>query len=296
VVSDGGSNILSAVKDNNYVHVKDVGHRVALAMEHAYKTDVFFKEMVEKISSIKSSEVMRSTAYLLPPKQRTIARFMNLVDQIQDLADIFFGGPAFFMELAETAAKASLFGTLLNSVKSFGPGLPHAMTASLPIPQSVVKQLSKITKGASKSDKLQEIVGTVATNFVARALGFRIVSFNLAYHGIDAVYVAKVGGMDMYVIAESKGGKSKLSKGAAKGDQMYQNWIDESINQLETKNRTANGYADFVQANKAHIPMLAAIVKLDIETNDPHLFFGVHLYPTIGNYDGITKRWGNPFE
>jgi hypothetical protein len=130
------------------------------------------------------------------------------------------------MELAETATKASLFGELLKRAKCSGTDLLKAITASLPIPKSVVKQLSKITKGASKSDKLQEIVGTVATNFVAKALGFKIVSFNLAYHGIDAVYVANVGGMEMYVIAESKGGKSKLSKGAAKGDQMYKDWIN----------------------------------------------------------------------
>jgi hypothetical protein len=114
----------------------------------------------------------------------------------------------------------------------------------------------------------------------------------LAYHGIDAVYVAEVGGMDMYVIAESKGGKSRLSKGAAKGDQMYKDWIDSSIKKLENKNSNDQGYKEFAKTNNAGTLMLATIVKLDIETNDPHLFFGVHLYPTIGNYDGITKKWG----
>ncbi|MDR2441326.1 MAG: hypothetical protein LBE12_18350 [Planctomycetaceae bacterium] len=52
---------------------------------------------------------------------------------------------------------------------------------------------------------------------------------------LSVVYVVNIGGMDMYVIAESKGDKSKLSKSTAKGDQMYKDWIDSSIQKLENK-------------------------------------------------------------
>jgi hypothetical protein len=80
VISDNASVLCKAFFDNHYVHIQDVGHTIALALEHVYKEDALFKEMVKEITAVKSREVMRPTAYLLPPKQRTIARFMNISD------------------------------------------------------------------------------------------------------------------------------------------------------------------------------------------------------------------------
>jgi hypothetical protein len=76
---------------------------------------------------------------------------------------------------------------------------------------------------------------------------------------------------------------------------MYKKWINNSIIELKNKYPDDPKYTDFTRANDARMPMLALIVKLDIETRDPHLFFGVHLYPSIGNYTG-TKKWEAPFE
>jgi uncharacterized protein YoxC len=88
VISDNASILCKAFCDNHYVHVQDVGHTIALSLEHVYKEDDLFKEMVKEIAAVKSREVMRPTAYLLPPKQRTIARFMNISDTMDWAAKV----------------------------------------------------------------------------------------------------------------------------------------------------------------------------------------------------------------
>jgi hypothetical protein len=77
-VSDNASTIMKAVRGKCIVHHCDVGHSVALCLQHVYENDVEFKLFLKELNDVKSREVMRSTAYLLPPKQRSIARFMNL--------------------------------------------------------------------------------------------------------------------------------------------------------------------------------------------------------------------------
>jgi hypothetical protein len=88
VISDNASILCKAFFDNHYVHVQDVGHTLALSLEHVYKKDALFQEMVKEIAAVKSREVMRPTAYLLPPKQRTIARFMNISDTMNWAAQV----------------------------------------------------------------------------------------------------------------------------------------------------------------------------------------------------------------
>lgn len=78
IISDGNSNLKSGIEKANTVRISDVGHEVARALEHAYKSDETFKAFMKEVAQVKFREVMRETAYLLPPKQRTIARFMNL--------------------------------------------------------------------------------------------------------------------------------------------------------------------------------------------------------------------------
>jgi hypothetical protein len=78
VVSDNASTIRKAVHKSGYIHIKDVGHSIALLMQHLYEKASDFQSFTKEIADVKFREVMRPCAYLLPPKQRTIAGFMNL--------------------------------------------------------------------------------------------------------------------------------------------------------------------------------------------------------------------------
>jgi hypothetical protein len=78
VVSDNDSKLGKAIREKAYIHIRDIGHTMALPVEQAYKESEDFKAYTRCLSAVKVREVMRATSYLLPPCQRTIARFMNL--------------------------------------------------------------------------------------------------------------------------------------------------------------------------------------------------------------------------
>jgi hypothetical protein len=78
VVSDNDNKLSKAIKEKTYIHIRDIGHTMALLIEQVYKEAEDFKEYTRYLSAVKVREVMRVTSYLLPPCQRTIARFMNL--------------------------------------------------------------------------------------------------------------------------------------------------------------------------------------------------------------------------
>lgn len=78
VVSDNGGSLTHALQKLKIIHVRDVSHTLGLLMEHAYKDEEEFTAYMKAVSLVKFQSVMKSTAYLLAPKQRTIARFLNL--------------------------------------------------------------------------------------------------------------------------------------------------------------------------------------------------------------------------
>ncbi|MDR1924028.1 MAG: hypothetical protein LBQ66_06610, partial [Planctomycetaceae bacterium] len=64
----------------------------ALCAQHVYEHDEEFKSFTKAVNDVKSREVMRPCAYLLPPKQRTISRFMNfsgVVDWASNMLRVF---------------------------------------------------------------------------------------------------------------------------------------------------------------------------------------------------------------
>lgn len=78
VISDGNCNLGSGFKKGEVKRVADVGHQLALFMEQLYKEVPEFICFNKDMAQCRFKEVMKPTAYLLPPKQRVIARFMNL--------------------------------------------------------------------------------------------------------------------------------------------------------------------------------------------------------------------------
>ena len=76
IVSDNDSKLVKAMREQSCIHIRDISHSLALHVEKLYKNDADFQAMTKSISQVKIREVRRPTSYLLPPRQRTIARFM----------------------------------------------------------------------------------------------------------------------------------------------------------------------------------------------------------------------------
>jgi len=83
VISDNASTITKAIRDKSYIHIRDVSHTMSMFVERQYKNDVSFIAFTKEIAAVKFKEIMRPSSYLLPPKQRTIARFMNLSQSVR---------------------------------------------------------------------------------------------------------------------------------------------------------------------------------------------------------------------
>lgn len=76
-ITDNGSNLKKAIEALGAPHHRDISHTLAMFLKHTYEKDaefIEFKQLVGKTKHLASSSV----AYLMPPKQRAIARFMNL--------------------------------------------------------------------------------------------------------------------------------------------------------------------------------------------------------------------------
>jgi hypothetical protein len=78
VLSDNASTITKAVREKGLVHIPDISHTLAMYIERKYKNDESFIGFTKALAQVKLRENMKYTNYLLPPKQRVIARFMNI--------------------------------------------------------------------------------------------------------------------------------------------------------------------------------------------------------------------------
>ena len=78
VISDNGSTIGKAVRDAGYKHHLDVSHSLGMFLERIYKNEEDFQKLSKKISDARLKYNMQDAAFLQPPSQRSIARFMNM--------------------------------------------------------------------------------------------------------------------------------------------------------------------------------------------------------------------------
>ena len=82
VVSDNASTMNKGINNSKLLHIRDISHSLGLYLKRIYDKDTEFKTYMKKLAQVKFKEVMTSVSYLLPPKQRTIARFMNLAHTV----------------------------------------------------------------------------------------------------------------------------------------------------------------------------------------------------------------------
>jgi hypothetical protein len=78
VISDNASIMTNGIRKSKLLHIRDISHTLGMFMERVYKKDEEFTSYMKKLAVVKRKEVMNLVAYLLPPKQRDIARFLNL--------------------------------------------------------------------------------------------------------------------------------------------------------------------------------------------------------------------------
>jgi hypothetical protein len=86
VISDNASVMNKGISKFNSLHIKDISHTLGMFMERIYSKDEEFNSYMKELSGVKFREVMNPVAYLLPPRQRSIARFLNL-SQVAEWSD-----------------------------------------------------------------------------------------------------------------------------------------------------------------------------------------------------------------
>lgn len=92
VISDNASIMEKGVRLTSLPHHHDVSHSLGMLLERCYKKEEDFVSYTARMSEAQSKYNMKATAYLLPPRQRTIARFINLsgwVGWSQKMLDIY---------------------------------------------------------------------------------------------------------------------------------------------------------------------------------------------------------------
>lgn len=80
-ITDNGKNLTKAIKSMELPHHKDISHTFALFLKRIYEKDEEFVNLRALISRTKHLALTKF-AYLMPPKQRCMARFMNMYSTI----------------------------------------------------------------------------------------------------------------------------------------------------------------------------------------------------------------------
>ncbi len=73
-----GSCICKAIRDAGYKHHHDISHTLGMFLERVYKNDTDFQELSSNVQIARLKYNMQDVAYVQPPSQRSIARFMNM--------------------------------------------------------------------------------------------------------------------------------------------------------------------------------------------------------------------------
>lgn len=82
VTSDHGANLTKAIRDSGISHHLDISHTLGTFSENVYKEDAEFKEFTKQMRVTRKFSLTKF-AYLMPPNQRSLARFMNLFEWVR---------------------------------------------------------------------------------------------------------------------------------------------------------------------------------------------------------------------
>jgi hypothetical protein len=83
IISDNASVMAKGIRCSGFPHQRDISHSLGMFLERTYKNEVDFIEYLRLMTASKVKFNMKKIAYLLPPTQRTIARFINLSEWVK---------------------------------------------------------------------------------------------------------------------------------------------------------------------------------------------------------------------
>lgn len=82
ILSDNGHNLVKASELAQIPRHRDISHTLGLFLEEAYKKGPEFNELTSHLGKARLKYHLTDKAFLLPPNQRSIARFMNLFEWV----------------------------------------------------------------------------------------------------------------------------------------------------------------------------------------------------------------------
>lgn len=83
VISDNASSMTSGITRAGLVGHRDISHSLGVFLERCYKNEEDFMTYTKSMSEAQFKHNMKKIAYLLPPRQRTVARFINLSNWVR---------------------------------------------------------------------------------------------------------------------------------------------------------------------------------------------------------------------
>lgn len=83
VLSDNGHDLVKATDILNLVHHRDISHTFGIFLKDTYGNLPEFKAVTEEMGKARLRYHLTKTAYLLPPNQRSICRFMNCFNWVE---------------------------------------------------------------------------------------------------------------------------------------------------------------------------------------------------------------------
>ncbi|NOR16311.1 hypothetical protein GQ543_01170 [candidate division WOR-3 bacterium] len=78
IVADGGSAIVKSIRLLSKPHVYDITHKIALLLKKMYGNDPVFIAYSKEMAQMRFKYICSDIAHIVPPKQRSNSRFMNL--------------------------------------------------------------------------------------------------------------------------------------------------------------------------------------------------------------------------
>ena len=83
VISDNGSTVRKAVRESGFKHHLDISHSLGMFLERVYKKDADFQRLSDEVQMARLKYNMQDVAFIQPPSQRSVARFMNMSKWIE---------------------------------------------------------------------------------------------------------------------------------------------------------------------------------------------------------------------
>ena len=83
LLSDNGHNLVKSACDLEIPRHRDIGHTFGVFLKEAYGEDIEFKEFTIEMGKARLKYHLTNKAYLLPPNQRAISRFLNCFDWVE---------------------------------------------------------------------------------------------------------------------------------------------------------------------------------------------------------------------